>query len=1192
MKESGIVFAHDPARLSTLFFYETFSKLNPFKSMKKIQDYYGRILLRFLSKKTIRVMKLTLFLSILTISQLWATETYSQMTKLTLKLEDVKISDALKEIENQSEFFFLYSPKLVDVERKVNIDAEKESIKDILSNIFDDKVKFVVYDRQIILTPNDTTSLSAVMQQLKVTGIVTDASTGDALPGVNVVVKGTTIGAITDINGSYALNVTTASATLQFSFIGYINQEVVLDGRTTLSVALKSNTAQLNEVVIVGYGEQKKVNLTGAVTQVKVDKILGNRPVSNIADALQGSIPGLQITSASGRPGEAPSIDIRGIMSISGGSPLILVDNVPMKIEDINPTDIETISVMKDAASSSIYGGRAAFGIILISTKKGQRNQPLVVNYTDNFTISQPYNLPQTASTMEYINAFKAWGNTTYTTGQDLTTWSNLLNEYQTDPSKYSNGETYVNGLLYRLAQSNLYKKFMTNSFEQMHNLSFSGGSEKSDYRVSFGYANEDGIMVTNKDSYKKYNVNIYLNNNLTNKLISTMNILYNNDLRSTPSNYSLLFRTGITAGPWINSGFHTNPDGSTIPYDTPNNILAIEPPDKASGQNLRIFEKLDYNVMKDLKVTAEYTFMKSNIDTTKMTTDNQYWDFVNEAPVPITVRGSRSSSSYTRSYANTDYQALNLYANYEKKYNEHDFKFLAGTNMELSKYSYFSADRIDLLSTATPSLATATGTMTTGESFSDYSILGYFARMNYYYKNKYLFEANARYDGSSKFPNVGRYGFFPSFSAGWIITEESFVKPVENIINFMKIRGSWGKIGNQAINNYAFIPGLSPNSSSWIAPPTAIQYLTLSAPPLVSSSFTWETVRTGNIGVDMSFLNKRLNSSFDYFNRATLNMLGPSSELPAVIGAAAPEKNVANLVSKGWELSIEWKETKKDFSYSFGITMSDNRSFVTKFDNKGGLLDQYYDGYEFGQIWGYKTNGYYKVDDFVPGTLDANLLNGTLKAGVPAYYTTIVTNPGDIRYADLNGDGKISPGTNTLSDHGDLTIIGNNSRRYQFGITGSFAYKNFDFSFFFQGVGKRDIWINTSNEVYWPYTDTYGGLFKNELNYWTPDNINGFYPRSYASAGGNTPTSELPQTKYLLNGAYIMLKNIELSYSLQGPILEKLSIKYIKLFVTAENLLRFDHVPPGIDPEAVDVNSGGYYPFLRKISFGINASF
>lgn len=1194
--KAGKCFRHFPAGLQSevlLFIHSNKCKFMKKNRERKAQESFS-VTGDPAFKKLFRMVRLSVFCFFLSLTQIMAMESYSQQTKLSLSLNNQRLEEVLKTIEDKSEFFFLYNKDLIDVEQTVNISVTNQTITTILDELLKGTdISYSVVNRQIILSNLEGISGLVSQQQKNVSGKVTD-SAGSSLPGVSIVVKGTTNGIITDTNGNYTLANVPSDATLVFSFVGMKMQEIIVGGKKNINVTLNEETVGIEEVVAIGYGTQKKVNLTGAVSQVKVDRILGDRPLSSVATALQGTIPGLQITSSSGRPGVATTIDIRGMMSINGGSPLVLVDNVPMDIENLNPSDIETVSVLKDASASSIYGGRAAFGVILITTKKGLRNQPIKFNYTCNVTTNHPTDLPEKASTMEMITAFKAWGNTSYTTGQDLITWSNLLTEYQTDPSKYPDGETLVNGVKYRLAENNLYKEFMNNSFEQMHNLSFSGGSEKSDFRVSLGYANEDGIMKTNKDSYKKINLNAYLNTNLTKRLTSTINLLYENDVQLTPANYGGLFNTGIRLPRHGSIGYSTGTDGAKIPYGSPNNYLELEPANPSLNNDLRILEKLEYSVTKGLKIAGEYTFSRSISNATTSTSGTIYRD-----PITETLSPFGNPTYYNRTSGNTDYNALNLYANYEKTYMDHVFHLMGGTNQELSKYSGFWAQRTNLLDKDNPSLATSNGTMTNGESFSDYAISGYFMRFNYSFKNKYLLEANLRYDGSSKFPKNNRYGLFPSFSAGWVLTEESFMKPIENIISFMKIRSSWGEIGNQSIANYAFIPTMNSRNARWIDAANVLPYLTIDPPSLVSSSFTWETVRTKNIGVDINFFDNRLNATFDYFNRATLDMLGPSAELPATIGASAPKKNVADLESKGWELNIDWKVNKKDLSYSIGINVSDTRAFVTKFDNEGGMLSQYYDGYEFGEIWGYETNGFYTVDDFVSGTLDAKLMNGTLKEDVPAYYTIIKQNPGDIRYADLNDDGKISPGSSTLSDPGDRKIIGNSNKHYQFGIIGNCVYKNFDFSLFLQGVGKQDIWpyINSSNNddvnaVFWPYNDLYASLYKNELDYWTPEHTDAYYMRSYKGGGGNTVISRYPQTKYLLNGACLRIKSIGIGYTLPASITEKFSVNSARLFMSAENLFKFDHLPSGMDNEVTIVSNGGIYPYYRKISFGVSISF
>ena len=1144
-------------------------------------------------------MRLTVFLIVFSVAVVMANTGHSQEAKITLQLKNATLSDVLNTIENNTSYYFMLNNKLIDLSKRIDIDVQDKMINEILALLSEKTgLKYKIYDRQIVLSPGDQSlnDFSVSLQQKSISGKVTDSS-GASLPGVSVVVKGTSTGVITDVDGKYTLSKVPENATLQFSFVGMKTLEIQIAGKSNINITLTEETVGIEEVVAVGYGVQKKENLTGAISQVKVERALKSRPVSNLAVALKGSMPDVQITTSSGRPGESSNIDIRGVMSINGGSPLVLVDNVPMDIDDVNPADIESVSVLKDAASASIYGGRAAFGVILITTKKASRNEPIKFDYKANFIFSQVTNLPEKASALEMIEAYKAWGNNSYPSGLDLDMWKDFINDYHKNPTKYPKGETSVNGLVYPLSEYDPTRYIFEGSFEQIHNLSFSGGTEKSDFRGSFGYSNDDGVIITNKDSYKKYNFNLYLNTSLSKKIDLSTNILYLNDISLKPSRYPDIFQSALrTAEVFFRpASYYTDANGSYIPYNTPDNWLKIEPADQLSNKNLRIFEKLTYT-NKNFKLTGEFTYIDSNSSSINSLSGRPYVDLFTSGN--INYYGNQSK--YYRSYSASDYYALNIYMDYEKAINFHNFKLKAGTNQELSKYSSFWANKTGLVDIENPSLATAIGIMTNGEAFSDYAISGYFARLNYSYKNKYLLEANMRYDGSSKFPTKNRFGFFPSFSAGWIISEEPFLKPIENTLSFLKIRGSWGEIGNQSIDNYAFIPGMSTRNANWIELATNSMPRTINPPALVSGSFTWETVRTKNAGIDINFFNNKLSATFDYYVRETNDMLGPGSELPKVLGTSAPQENMANLESKGWGSSVSWNGKKGELNYSFGINVSDNRGYVTKYKNKGGVLSQYYEGYEFGEIWGYVTDGYFTVDDFVPGTLDKNLLNGTLKDGIPAFYTVVRQNPGDIRFKDLNNDGKISPGTSTLSNPGDRKIIGNDRQRYQFGVTATLAYKNIDMAILIDGVGKRDIWpyVNLENRddvnfIFWPYNDPYASIYKNQLDYWTPENTNAYYMRSYNGAGGNTKYSRNVQTKYLLNGAYLRVRNIEIGYTVPKFLSQKLYLNHARLFLSVENLLKFDHLPNGMDSEVTGTfNNGGVYPYYRKFNVGINVSF
>ncbi|WP_162618711.1 SusC/RagA family TonB-linked outer membrane protein [Pedobacter yulinensis] len=1049
---------------------------------------------------------------------------------------------------------------------------------------------------------------AAAQNTATVKGLVTDER-NSPIPGVSVLAKnlngGTAVSTQTDTAGVFQFRALAAGPySFVLSYIGYETQ--TLSGYNlkageiiSLTAKLKEEAKGLSDVVVVGFGTQKKANLTGAVSTVKLDEILGDRPVTSTSQVLQGAAPGLQVTTSSGQPGARSGLNIRGFTSINGGAPLVLVDNVAMDMEDINPKDIASVTVLKDASSSAIYGARAAFGVILITTKQGGRNQPIKFDYSGNLASTQPSTLPQKTTVDEFVGALNDFGTTTYWAGQSVETWMQLLQQYRQNPAQFpESGIATVSGIQYPLAQNDLYDSFMPGGFEQLHNLSFSGGSEKSNFRVSTGYTNQDGIMATKADGFTRYNLNAYLNTNLTSKLVASLNVLYHNSTRNTPRDFGSLFYNAITFGPYAPTGSGIAPNGSVLPYSTPNNVLEKEPFNISRNNNLRIFGKLEYTLAKGLKVQAEYTFNQINNNDISQTTVNQYINPLNFTVSPISV-----NSAYTRANSGTNYNAVNIYANYSTVLaDKHNLDFVAGTNQEKSVQNGFGVSRLGVISQGSPSISGSTGTITGNDDFNSFAVSGYFGRLNYNYDGKYLFEATGRYDGSSRFPSDGRFGFFPSFSAGWNILEEGFMDRIRTKVSALKLRASYGDIGNQVVlnangsqNYYPYIPSSSPGNSTWIDPITGVLRVTVPPPSLVSASFTWERVQTSNLGLDFGFFKNRLSGAFEVYIRKTLGMLAPSNELPALLGTGAPLQNVADLKVKGWEFSLGWSDKVRDFRYGLNFNVSDNQAYISDYNNPSGLLNingdgtiaNYFVGQRIGDIWGFVTQGFFTSADFVPGSLNAGLQGGKLLPGV-APYRGVNQNPGDIRFVDLNGDGTIFTGNNTLGDPGDRTVIGNNNRRLQFGLNGNAAYKNFDFSFAINGVGKRDIWI--SNQVYFPYLDQFSGIFANQLDYWTPGRTDAFYPRSYSNASGNTGVSRNVQTRYLSNGAYIRLKNVSVGYTLPSKLFN--NAVRARIFCSAENILTLDHLPEGLDAESQNLGSGGIYPFIKKYSFGANISF
>lgn len=1146
--------------------------------------------------KILLVMKLTILLLLIMLLQVKA-EVLAQ--KVTLLERKTSLSEVFEKIRKQTGYDFLVTQRSLERAKPVTINVNDTDIKLVLDEIFETQdLNFSIKSRSIVVTnkgqaaDNISAALTNSRADIEVSGRVVDEH-GNAIVGATIKHKTSSKSTMTGQEGKFTLTVDDAKATLVVSFIGYDTQEVIVSAGVSMLIKMKEFSSGLDAVVVVGYGTQKKANLTGAVSTVKMDDVLGDRPISSASNALQGAIPGLQITSGSGKPGTGASLNVRGTTSINGGGPLVLVDNVPMSLDNINPMDIESVTVLKDAAASSIYGARAAFGVILVTTKQGKRNQENRFNYSSNLTSTKARELPRKASPFETVKALSDWGTTTFWTGQNISKWLEFLHLYNDDPSAYPDGEVSFEGTVYPLAQTHKFgEDFLQNGFEQMHNLSYSGGSEKSSYRVSLGYTDEDGIMITNKDKYQRYNINASLNTELTKGLNSTINFFYRNQNSTTPANLGDIYYRGGGIGSYAPLGWGKNPNGEELPYAGPGNILKIQSPIRNFGDDLRIFGKLEYNIINSWKIIGEYTFNKTTSNQRNTTEQNRYIDASTRSEILL-----NTLSDYGRSTGNTDYHALNLYTNYTKEIGDHTLGAILGMNHEISKNEQFNINRLDLINPQVPSISTSTGTISGDDSFSEFAVSGYFGRLNYSFKDRYLFEANGRFDGSSRFPSGSRFGFFPSFSAGWNVSEESFMQSLKPILSSLKLRGSYGEIGNQAIGNYQHIPGMASSYSSWVNPKTNIRYLTLGAPALVSSAFTWEKVRTINGGVDFGMFQERLNVSFDYFKRKTLDMLSEGVQLPAVLGTKSPLQNVADLESKGWELEIRWSEKIKDFRYGLGINLSDNRAYITKYNNAAGLLSfngngtlsNYYVGQELGEIWGFRTQGFYTVDDFVEGSLDSKLQKGVLKDGV-AGFRGIPQNPGDIRYEDINGDGEIFTGNNTLADPGDRTIIGNTNRRYQFGITGNAAYKNFDISFILQGVGKRDLFV--SNEMFWPYTSNFETVYQHHLDYWTPDNLDAFYPRNYPDAGGNAGSSRRVQSKYLSNGAYLSIKNVTLGYSVPQSVLEKIFIKNIRLFFSGENLHTFHHMPKGMDTEATGQSRGLIYPFLKKYSFGLNVNF
>lgn len=1054
-------------------------------------------------------------------------------------------------------------------------------------------------------TPYNTLIHSAITQQDGVCKGVVKDNQGETVIGASVVVKGSTNGTITGLDGDFTLNNVKRGDVIQISYIGYVSQEVVWQG-TPLNITLKEDSQTLEEVVVVGFGSQKKANLTGSVSQVKMDDVLGERPVTNVKNALQGSMPGLMV-SGGASPGEAKSFNIRGTVSINGMNPLVLIDNVEGDIDLLNPEDIESVTVLKDAASSAIYGARAAAGVILITTKKAKKGEKFNLNYNANFGFQTSINSPKQASLDEYLRAYQAAGfsETYYAGNGSVSKWREYLAGYKENPAAYPTvGDgIYIgeDGAPYYLNDKDVYKAFQETSFMQTHNLTANGGTEKLRYRLSAGLTKEDGPLIESKDTYMRKNISSFISADITDWLTQEADFRYTVADRSEPMgsgdgiycmNHISFYPSGMMPGS-VNTSV-----GKDLPLITPENQIRYNNPYLTDTDNTRIYLRTILRPIKGLELVGEYTYDRKNWQKSYYA---KKWEYTTEQ---LGSNNSVTSDYLFKSEDHEDYNALNLYGTYNFSIKEdHMFKVMAGFNQERKQNSWISVQTHDMIAPSAPSFTSATGKIIPQNSYSDYAIRGAFYRINYNYKDRYLFEANGRYDGSSKFPKDDRFGFFPSFSVGWNIAREAWMEKALDYVSDLKLRASWGQIGNQNIGNYGYYSTMQPvgNSNYWLKDGEFITYI--STPGLVSNSFTWETVETLDIGFDASMFNSRLQVTFDWYQRTTRDMLIAGIQLPAVVGTSAPMRNAADMRTRGWEIAVNWRDQIGDWKYNVGFNLYDYKSKITKYsNNEDKLLSQnYYEGKTLGEIWGYVSDGFYTIDDFDgPGTWQ-------LKDGV-ASLDGYNPRPGDEKFVNLNDDrgtNEINSGLNTVDSPGNQKVIGNSTPRYNFGVNLGVSYKGFSLSAILQGTAKRDVWIGGmslfpfggSAKAYYPVfynqTDYWepmgscdGQYTENDREYWIAKNPDASLYRLYSNMQ-NHGSNQRASTKYLQNGAYMRLKNITLAYTFPKALISKVSLSALKVFVSAENLATISSLPKGYDPERL---SWGY-PFYRTLSFGLNVT-
>jgi len=1061
-------------------------------------------------------------------------------------------------------------------------------------------------------------------QNIKVTGIVTDIK-GIPQIGVAVTVSGTTTGTYTDDKGAYSISVP-PNGVLQFSAIGMKTQQIQVNNRSVINVVIEEESLMLGELVVVGFGTQKKENLTGSITTVDVSKALQGKPIVDVAKGLQGVVPGLTITYSNGGINNSPIINVRGMGSINatnknGGSPLIVVDNVVVdNINLVNPEDIESISVLKDAASTSIYGARAAFGVMLIKTKSGKKNDKFTIFYSSNYAFSTPTLLPEFAKDpVAEIRATDAAMSRFGGTGMEIfgMTASTLIPGIQKWLSTYKNnrkGDQMIKGEDFDIVNGrvNFFRiwdpvdvMFQSWMPQINQNLQVSGGSDKLSFYVSGAYNYQEGVLKINTDTRNKYNMTVGVNASVNKWLdlevkISSRQYTYKEPYIGYMDPYYTMWRWGA----YMPYGRYTDENGVTGYFRGAHGFLATarKNSEKETYNNSGVNATI--KLAKTLNLRTEFAYSTTNRLNYVHGGTVQLWDYWGANP-PLVMNTLGTGSTDRVEYSSRRYTQItsNTYATYSESFGDHSVKVIAGVNLENGDYIYHNSQRRTLMDPNTGEIPLATGDQYVDGDHTDWAVAGIFGRINYDYKGKYLLELNGRYDGSSNFPSGSRWAFFPSFSVGYRISEEPWWQNIKDIVSSAKIRGSYGSIGNQDVGADRFIATMTTSSSlNWLNT-SGLRPVYTNNPANVSKKLKWETINTINAGVDLGFLKNELQLTFDWFIRENKNMIAPGATLPTTFGVGAASQNTGSLRTSGWEVELNYNHNFKRDLYFYGtLTLSDYQSKITEWTgNDSKMLYTNYKGKKIGEIWGFKNAGYFKdAADVTNSPSQVKLQNGSFVYG-----------PGDVKYANLNDDNEITGGSQTLDDHGDLTVIGNTTPRYQYGIRLGGGWKGFDFDIYFQGVGKRDMW-GTGSMVIPLYNSANCTMYQHQMDFWTPENTNAYYPNpsvgsenastisnmaGLSNAAAATGRNFYPQDKYLLNLAYLRLKNLTIGYTVPANLTKKISIEKVRLYLSGQNLFEFKKTDLPIDPE---ITSGSpqfnaYYgrtmPFTRTFSFGIQVS-
>lgn len=1153
---------------------------------------------------------------------------FAQSRTVTLDEENTSIRAILKKIEKQTKYLFVYDNAQIDVIRKVSLKVSDVPVSQVLNRLFAGTlVSYTVNGDNILLTlvRGRVTGTRETRTTKVIEGRITDPS-GEPVIGAAVQEDGTDNGVITDVDGKFSITAPSGSR-LRISCIGMVSKTISSDVQTPVDVILALDSKMLDEVVVVGYGAQKRVNLTGAISTVSGQE-LTDRPSASAVHMLQGKVPGLNITTSSGTPGNSASINIRGTNSINGGSPLVLVDGVESDLGRVNPADIESISVIKDASASAIYGARASFGVILVTTKDGEDGK-VRVSYNGRVGWTAPtasvdfetrgYYSVLTANT--FWNAYAGVNYMNYTDDDMLELWIRR-NDKTENPARPWTVVKDKNGrpTYHYYANTDFWHYlYQENKPTTTHDISVSGGTKKVKYLISGGYNYEQGMIKKDTDTFNK----TYFRSKITSEIKDWLSLSSNTSFYHSVYTYP---GAGDTNWYFSQSQLHAlacfptqNPDGSSIFTHAFNNyrpmdgLLTIRDKGTHVGSkkvdDFSTTAELTITPVKGLEIKANFTYAFTNqrgMNRYVPTTYSPYPGVTEklEEPSLYTENRLKESTDYT------NYKAANVYATYGNTFAEkHNFKVMAGFNYETKYYKSNSAYGYNLMSENLNDFnllgEDADGNIRTelrgGQN--EYALEGVFGRLNYDYAGRYLFEFSGRYDGSSRFASNRRWGFFPSASAGWRISEEPFMAKAKDWLSNLKFRYSYGNLGNQQVGYYDYIRTIAINQQNYLFGGSYPSSASISAP--VSGALTWEVVEHHNLGLDASFFDNRLTFTGEGYIRNTKDMLTAGISLPGVYGTSSPKMNSADMRTMGYELSLGWQDmfklAGKPFSYQVNLSFNDYISTITKFNNpEKAFAKNYYEGMRIGEIWGYHIDGVFRTDaEAASYEVDQRSVNDIINSSSGALKGL---HAGDLRFGDLDGDGRISRGEDTVDNPGDRRIIGNKEPRYQYGANLAFQWLGFDFSIFFQGIGRMDWYPGHEAELFWgPFNRPYATFLPKDFlqKCWSEDNPDAYFPRprayvAYDNLGLQCRELTVANDRYIQNIGYCRLKNLTFGYTLPKNLTQKIGIDMLRFYFSGENLAYWSGIKSKyIDPE--QARRGGdlkVYPWQKTFTFGVNVNF